>query len=62
MLEISPEQTMAIGDYNCDLTLFEHAVHRVAMENAVPAMKAAATVITGSNNEDGVAQALSMLL
>ena len=59
---IGPTQTMAIGDYDSDLSLFEHAEHRVAMGNAVASVKTAATYITASNNNDGVAEALHMIL
>lgn len=60
-LGIARAQTAAIGDFDCDLALFERAAHRVAVGNAVPAVKAAATLITASNNDDGVAQALQAL-
>ncbi len=59
---LEPGHTLAIGDYDCDLSLFDHAVHRVAMGNAVASVKAAATYITASNNADGVARALHVLL
>jgi Cof subfamily protein (haloacid dehalogenase superfamily) len=62
ILGISSIQTLVIGDYDCDLDLFAHAKQRVAMGNAVPAVKAASTFITGTNNEDGVAQALERIL
>jgi Cof subfamily protein (haloacid dehalogenase superfamily) len=60
-LQISPDQTMAIGDYESDLPLFEQALVRVAMGNAVPAVKAASTFITRTNNEDGVAKVLERI-
>ena len=53
---------MAIGDYDSDLSLFEQAEYRVAMGNAVASVKTAATYITASNNDDGVAEALQMIL
>jgi Cof subfamily protein (haloacid dehalogenase superfamily) len=59
---IGPDQTLAIGDYDCDLALFEHARYRVAMGNAVASVKAAATYVTTSNNDDGVARALETIL
>jgi len=59
---ISPAQTVAISDYDCDLSLFEYAGQRVAMGNAVASVKAAATFVTTSNNDDGVAQALEVVL
>jgi Cof subfamily protein (haloacid dehalogenase superfamily) len=58
ILGISIEQTMAIGDYECDLSLFEQAAHRVAMANAEEIVKKSATYLTASNNQDGVAQAI----
>jgi hypothetical protein len=61
ILGIGPDQTVAIGDYDCDLSLFAHARHRVAMGNASPKVKAAATYVTASNNDAGVAQALHVL-
>lgn len=61
ILHISRNQTMAIGDYESDLPLFENALYRIAMGNAVPAVKAASTFITRSNNEDGVALILERI-
>lgn len=62
MLGVSAAETIAVGDYDCDLGLFAHAHHRVAMGNAVPALKTAATMVTNSNNQDGVAHALQTIL
>ena len=61
LLDVSPDQTASIGDYECDLTLFERAAYRVAMGNATSPVKAAATCITADNNHDGVAQAINQL-
>ena len=47
---------MAIGDEENDLPMIEYAGLGVAMENAVPMIKAAANVVTASNTDDGVAQ------
>ena len=49
---------MAIGDFDSDLPLFAAAGCRVAMANGVEAIRAAATHVTASNDEDGVAIAL----
>lgn len=57
-LGIQTEQTMAIGDYESDLSLFAHAGIRVAMGNAVPVVKESASLVTGTNNADGVAEAI----
>jgi Cof subfamily protein (haloacid dehalogenase superfamily) len=62
MLGIDPSTTVAIGDYTCDIDLFEHARYRVAMGNAVDSLKAAATHITADNNHDGVSQFLQSWL
>ena len=50
---------MVFGDGMNDLDLFEAADEAYAVENAVPELKAAATGIIGSNNDDGVAKWLS---
>ena len=49
---------MAVGDQENDLSLFEVADIRVAMGNAVPALKQHADFITGTCRDDGVAAAL----
>ena len=55
---VRPDETMAIGDFDSDLPLFAAAGYRVAMANGVEALRAAATHVTASNDEDGVALAL----
>lgn len=57
-LGVVAEQTMAIGDFESDLSLFAHAKICIAMGNAEPIVKKSATDITGTNNQDGVAAAL----
>lgn len=57
-LNILPEETMAIGDHENDLSMLEFATHSVAMENAIPIVKETAKYITKSNAEDGVAHAI----
>ena len=59
---VGPDQTLAIGDYDSDLPLFAAARYRVAMANGVEAIQAAATHHTASNDEEGVAMALDMLV
>lgn len=44
------------GDAVNDISMFEAADECYAMENAVPELKAIATGVIGSNNEDGVAR------
>jgi hydroxymethylpyrimidine pyrophosphatase-like HAD family hydrolase len=53
---------MAIGDFDSDLPLFAAAGCRVAMANGVDAIRAAATHVTASNDEDGVALALERFI
>ncbi|HAE78367.1 HAD family phosphatase [Morganella morganii] len=55
---LRPGTIMAIGDQENDLSLFAAADIRVAMGNAVPALKQAAGYITAECREDGVAAAL----
>lgn len=58
-LGIPLAQTMALGDGGNDVSILRNAGLGVAMANAVPAAKAAADVMTASNDENGVAQAIS---
>lgn len=55
-LNISPENIIAIGDGVCDVTMIQLAGLGVAMGNAQDSVKSCADYITGSNEEDGVAQ------
>lgn len=57
-LQIHPDEVMAIGDERNDLTMLDYAGTGVAMGNAVPQVKAKATVITATNNASGVGQAI----
>ena len=49
---------VAFGDSENDLDLFAVADECYAVENAVPELKARATAVIGSNNEDAVAKFL----
>jgi hydroxymethylpyrimidine pyrophosphatase-like HAD family hydrolase len=51
-------ETLAIGDNRNDLDMLQTAGLGVAMQNAAAIVKARADVITASNAEDGVAEAL----
>ncbi len=51
-------ETLAIGDNRNDLDMLQAAGLGVAMQNASAIVKARADVVTGSNAEDGVAEAL----
>ena len=57
-LGIPLAQTLAIGDNSNDMPMFAAAGVGVAMGNAPPAVKAAATVVGPSNDDEGVAWAV----
>jgi len=61
-LEIPRERVMAIGDSGNDIDMVDYAGLGVAMDNAVPAVKNVADVITGSNEKNGVATAIDRYL
>lgn len=58
LLRVTIEQTLAIGDSGNDLPLFQNAGVKVAMGNAIPALKAAADYEVRSVGEDGWAEAM----
>jgi hydroxymethylpyrimidine pyrophosphatase-like HAD family hydrolase len=55
---LTAEDVMAIGDDYNDLEMIRGAGLGIAMGNAVEAVREAAGYVTGSNADDGVAQAL----
>lgn len=57
-LGIAQSEVMAIGDNENDLSMIEYAGIGVAMGNATENVKRAADILTTSNDEDGVAEAL----
>ncbi len=57
-LEIPLEQVLAIGDNPNDVPMFEAAGVSVAMGNAPPEVRAAATVVGPTNDNEGVAWAI----
>lgn len=57
-LHLQANEVMAIGDERNDLTMLDYAGTGVAMGNAVPQVKAKANVITLTNNDSGVGQAI----
>ena len=61
-LGVEIAETVAFGDGSNDLSMIEAAGLGVAMDNAAPAVRAAAGMITGKNTEAGVAQAIWRLL
>lgn len=57
-LGVESEQVMAIGDNLNDIEMIQYAGLGVAIGNARQEVKEAANIVTGSNQEDGVAQAI----
>lgn len=53
-LGITPEETIAIGDGGTDISMFDQAGLKVAMENGMDDVKQASDVIAPSVHEDGV--------
>ena len=62
VLGLDPKQVIAFGDAENDIPMLRAAGMGVAMGNAAEAVKAAADMVTLSNNEDGIAAALEKLL
>jgi len=62
-LSLKPQQAVVIGDWYNDITMFQSKALKVAVSNAVPELIRIADMVTKrSNNEDGVAEFLEMLL
>ncbi|WP_031529356.1 Cof-type HAD-IIB family hydrolase [Dyadobacter crusticola] len=59
---ITPEQTMAFGDYLNDLEMLTKAEYSYAMANAHPDIKKIARFIAKSNDENGVVEVLTELM
>ncbi|MDU6524187.1 MAG: HAD-IIB family hydrolase, partial [Enterococcus sp.] len=57
-LGIAANEMMALGDEANDLSMITYAGVGVAMENATDGVKSAANFVTGTNQADGVAQAI----
>ena len=55
-LKIDMKNTVAIGDYNNDISMIKNAGVGVAVSNAVPDAKAVADIVTVSNNEHAIAK------
>lgn len=60
-LGLSPRQAVAFGDYYADLPLLRYAGLGVAMANAPEEVRRAADLVTGSNDQEGITQALEGL-
>jgi len=58
-LHILPSHTYAAGDMENDISMLEAAHTAIALSNALPAVKAAADIVTSQdNNHDGLAEIL----
>jgi Cof subfamily protein (haloacid dehalogenase superfamily) len=62
LLGVDLSETIAVGDNLNDLDMLSTAGLGVAMGNATPETKAQADYVTGSNNEDGVAQVVERFI
>jgi len=60
-LGIDPSETLAIGDGRNDLEMFGWAGRSVAMGNATDDVKAGADLVTGTVEDDGLAEVLEAL-
>ena len=58
-LSVEPAETAAFGDTEVDLPMIELAGLGVAMGDAPPKVQAAADLVTGTADEDGVATAIA---
>src|SRR3974390_1798311 len=56
---VQPEEILAIGDNHNDLEMLSFAGTPVVMENSVPELKTRGWHVTGSNDNDGVAAAIT---
>ncbi len=61
-LAVDAADVLVFGDEINDLAMFEFAGHSVAVANAAPRVRAAATEVTDSNDDDGVAIVIEALL
>ncbi|MCB8944849.1 MAG: HAD family hydrolase [Ardenticatenaceae bacterium] len=57
-LNVDPHHVLAIGDAENDVEMLQLVGTGVAMGNAVPRLKAVADYVVGSNDDDGVAEAI----
>ena len=62
LLAIPPGEIAVIGDGGNDVAMFERAGLAIAMGNAAPEVQGAADLVTGSNSEDGFAQAVERFI
>lgn len=58
-LGIDMRRTVAVGDYNNDISMLKSAGVGIAVANATPEAKAAADLVTVSNEENAIAKIIS---
>ena len=58
-LGIDMRRTVAVGDYNNDISMLKSAGVGIAVANATPEAKAAADFVTVSNEENAIAKIIS---
>jgi Cof subfamily protein (haloacid dehalogenase superfamily) len=62
-LSLKPENAAVLGDWYNDITLFQTKAFKVAVANAIPELANMADYVTkGTNNENGAAEFLEMIL
>ncbi len=59
---IAEHEIAVVGDQVNDMAMFESGACKIAMGNAVDAIRSRADYITRSNNDDGVAHAINQIL
>lgn len=62
LLNIPPVEIAVIGDGGNDVAMFKRSGLSIAMGNASPEVKRAADFVTGSNSEDGFADAIDRFI
>lgn len=61
LLGVNMSKTIAVGDYNNDISMIKEAGIGIAVANAVDEVKAVADYITVSNNENAIATIIDVL-
>jgi Cof subfamily protein (haloacid dehalogenase superfamily) len=62
-LNLKPENAVVMGDWYNDITLFQTKAFKVAVANAIPELVNLSNYVTkGTNNEEGAAEFLEMVL
>ena len=62
LLAVPLTEIAVIGDGHNDIAMFERSGFSIAMGNANPEVRQAADFVTGSNRDDGFAQAVKIII